>query len=285
MSDALILSLKESCDPRLVGGKASGLAKLIGTGFAVPAGFCVTTAVYRHCLEEAGIDTAKVWKQALHSSEDPLVQEQARIREVLLTQPWPAGFQADLELRLTNLAHDPSIRWAVRSSATNEDARAASAAGLYRTTLGRSWQEVLPAIRECWISLWDAHLVHWLLRFGGDMVCPAMAVIIQPMLNAQVAGVAFSIHPVTGRTTQVVINAVPGLAALLVNGNVTPDQYVVEESAEPAALLRIRRSILTEKRQKLVTTPEGVRAEPIPSVEQRQSSLSEKQLFELARLA
>nr|MBA3753553.1 hypothetical protein [Nitrospira sp.] len=182
-------------------------------------------------------------------------------------------------------AHDPSIRWAVRSSATNEDAGAASAAGLYRTTLGRSWQEVLPAIRECWISLWDAHLVHYLLRFGGDMVCPAMAVIIQPMLNAQVAGVAFSIHPVTGRTTQVVINAVPGLAALLVNGNVTPDQYVVEESAEPAALLRIRRSILTEKRQKLVTTPEGVRAEPIPSVEQRQSSLSEKQLFELARLA
>ncbi len=51
MPDPLILSLEESRDVRLVGGKAAGLAKLIGAGFAVPRGFCVTTALYHHCLE------------------------------------------------------------------------------------------------------------------------------------------------------------------------------------------------------------------------------------------
>ncbi len=285
MSDPLILSLEESRDPRLVGGKAAGLAKLLGAGFAVPGGFCVTTAVYRRCLEEAGIDAVTVWKKALHSSEEQRAQEQARIREVLLAQPWPAGFQADLELRLTNLAYDPSIRWAVRSSATNEDAAEASAAGLFCTTLGRALQEVLPAIRDCWISLWGAHVCQYLLRSGGDPVCPAMAVVIQPMLDARVAGVAYSIHPVTGRTSQVAIDAVPGLASSLVNGEVTPDQYVVEVVGEDLRPLRVRRRILAQKRQKLVVTAEGVQAKWIPSAEQQQSSLSDEELFELARLA
>ena len=92
MADPLILSLDESCDARLVGGKAAGLAKLLAAGFAVPAGFCVTTAVYRHCLTEAGIDATEVWKKVLHISEEQRVQEQARIQQVLLEGSWPAWF-------------------------------------------------------------------------------------------------------------------------------------------------------------------------------------------------
>ena len=69
MPDPLILSLEESRDPHLVGGKAAGLAKLIGCGFAVPRGICVTMALYRHCLEAGRIDAAEVWRKALHSSE------------------------------------------------------------------------------------------------------------------------------------------------------------------------------------------------------------------------
>ena len=285
MPDPLILSLEESRDPLLVGGKAAGLAKLIGAGFAVPRGFCVTTALYRHCLEAGGIDAAEAWKTVWQSSETRRPEEQARVREVLLRQPWPAGFQADLDRQLTNLADDHSTRWAVRSSATNEDATEASAAGLYHTGLGRSQREVLDAIRDCWISLWGAHVYPYLLRSVADPVCPAMAVVIQPMLDAKVAGVAYSIHPVTGRTSQVAINAVPGLASSLVSGDITPDQYVVEVEGEPVRSLRIRRRLMTRKRQKLVATTKGVQTEQIPSADQEQSSLSDEQLFELARLS
>jgi pyruvate,water dikinase len=207
------------------------------------------------------------------------------MREALMAQAWPAGFQADLELRLTNLAGDSSTRWAVRSSATNEDAAEASAAGLYRTTLGLSPSEVLSAIRDSWMSLWDERVFPYLLRAGGELACPAMAVVIQPMIEAKVAGVAYSIHPVTGRPSQVAINAVPGLAAPLVSGEVTPDQYIVEMEADLLRPLHIRRRILARKRQKLVTTADGLHTAPIPRVEQQQSSLSDKQLFELASLA
>lgn len=285
MAAPLILSLEESRDPYLVGGKAAGLAMLIAAGFPVPRGLCVTTAAYYLCLEASGIDGAKAWETFRHSSAQQRAREQAKIRDVLLTQPWAPGFQANLDRHLANLGYAPSNRWAVRSSATNEDAAEASAAGLYRTTLGLSPQEVPSAIRDCWISIWEERVFQYLLQSGGKPACPAMAVAIQPMLEAKVAGVGYSIHPVTGRSSQVAINAVPGLAAPLVSGEVTPDQYIVEMEADLLRPLRIRRRLLAQKRQKLVLTAEGLQAEPIPSVEQQQSSLSDKQLFELASLA
>jgi pyruvate,water dikinase len=263
MADPLILSLGESHDPSLVGGKAVGLAKLLAAGFAVPRGICVTTTLYRRCLATAGLDVMELWKQTSTSSEMQRAQHRARIQGLILEQPWPAGFQTELERWLMNLTDGTSIRWAVRSSATNEDAAGISAAGLYRTALGQSSEEVSPAIRDCWISLWDEQVFRYRSRFGADQPCPAMAVVIQPMLDAKVAGVASSIHPVTGRTSRVVINAVPGLASSLVSGEVTPDQYAVEvgESLRPVV---VRRRLMAEKPQ---------------------PSLSDGQLHELARLA
>ena len=96
---------------------------------------------------------------------------------------------------------------------------------------------------------------------------------------------AYSIHPVTGRTAQVVINAVPGLASSLVSGEVTPDQYMVEVMEGEFRPLRIRRRLLAQKRQKLVATSEGVQVETIPDEEQQQPSLTDEQLFELALLS
>ncbi len=285
MTDPLLLSLEESHDPGLVGGKTVGLSKLFAAGFAVPGGLCVTTAVYRQSLAAAGIEAEEVWRRVLHSSGEERAREQARIRGCLLSQAWPAGFQAALESRLAGLMNDPATRWAVRSSATNEDAEQASAAGLYHTSLGLSSPEVLQGICDCWLSLWDDSVVEYLLRTGGEAACPSMAVVIQPLLQAAVAGVAHSIHPVTGRTSQVVINAVPGLASPLVSGEVTPDQYMVEMAEDDGQPLRIRRRLLARKRQKLVTTPAGVQIEVIPDSAQQQSSLSDTQLLELARLS
>ncbi|WHZ23453.1 MAG: Phosphoenolpyruvate synthase [Nitrospira sp.] len=284
MADPLILSLEESHDPRLVGGKAAGLAKLLAAGFAVPRGICVTTTLYRRCMEAAGLDVTELWKKALGSSDTQRARHRARIQGLLLEQPWPAGFRTELDGWLTSLTDRPSIRWAVRSSATNEDATETSAAGLYRTALGQLPQEVLRAIHDCWMSLWDEQVFRYLLRFGTEQACPAMAVVIQPMLDANIAGVAYSIHPVTGRTTQVVISSVPGLASSLVDGDVTPDQYVVEvgESLRP---MLVRRRLLAEKPWKMVMTAEGVQPEQIPALERQGSSLSDEQLFELARLA
>ncbi|MBS0171836.1 MAG: hypothetical protein JSR62_15930 [Nitrospira sp.] len=285
MTEPLLLSLEHGAELRLIGGKAAGLAQLHAAGFAVPRGLCVTTALYQQCLSAAGIDGFAEWQAQLRSSAEQRAMARTRVHQQLETVSWPPGFQTELESWLAELSPAVDTRWAVRSSATNEDADQASAAGLYATFLGRSSDDVSQAIRDCWASLWEDHVLRYLLRVGKEAPCPAMAVVIQPMVHAETAGVAYSIHPLTGRTSQVFVNAVPGLASALVGGEVSPDQYMVEMDEELCRPIRIRRRQLARKLRKLVTTSEGIETEAIPESAQMQSSLSDGQLHELAQLS
>ena len=88
-----------------------------------------------------------------------------------------------------------------------------SYAGLYRTELGLLWDEIGRGITAVWISVWDARVIEYMKKSGTAEAPPAMAVIIQPMLDAAVAGVAYSVDPVTGRSGHVTINAIRGLGS------------------------------------------------------------------------
>ena len=279
MALPFILPLSRCTDLGLVGGKAAGLSRLLAAGFHVPPGICVTTAAYDHSLRTAGVSQKDDWRDACILSGEArglaLADYQARIRQVdvsSLAVQWRAALKA-LGLR-------PDMRWALRSSATNEDTSRTSFAGLYRTHLDVSLSEIDAAIRDVWASLWQEPVVQYKIQLGGNQGVPAMAVVIQPMLEAQVSGVAYSIHPVTGRSSHVAVNAVPGLAAPLVDGQVRPDHYVVEIGADQQPV-RVRESLITPKSQRLVLTEEGLRTESM----RLQSSLSKEQLFELGRTA
>lgn len=88
-----------------------------------------------------------------------------------------------------------------------------------------------------------------------------MAVLIQPMIAARTAGVTYSIHPVTGRRNQVMINAIPGLAAPLVDGTITPDQYVVEVASDGEPT-QVRTRVLADKSHRLSVSHEGYKQIP-----------------------
>jgi pyruvate,water dikinase len=260
-----------------------GLARLLAGGFPVPSGFCLTTEAYDHALRAAGFSPAEQWQAAQNSSE----AERQRILShccnlirnydiaELLTQILDQVRRLDLPLHQL---------WAVRSSATNEDGLHASFAGVYRTHLGIPLEEMGLAVKDLWLSIWDERVLnyHAMLRSGEKP--PAMAVVIQPMQEARTAGVCYSIHPLTGRTTQVVINSVAGLAAALVDGRVTPDQYVVEmgENSQP---VRITERTVTGQSQALRATGHGLREFPLPDDEVGRATLSDDQLFALARTA
>lgn len=283
MARPLILPLSRCTDVNLVGGKATGLARLLAAGFDVPPGICVTTEAYRQCLQASGFSEIDEWERvgglSGHDRESALSDCRARIRRVDLSSlaaHWTAALRA-LDL-------PSSTRWAVRSSATNEDTGRASFAGLYRTDLGVASSQIETAIRELWASLWQERVVVYRARIGGNHGGPAMAAIIQPMVEALVAGVAFSIHPVTGRSFYVTVNAVPGLAAPLVDGHVMADQFVVQIGADQQPVL-VRRRNVVPKQQRLVATREGVRTEGIPETLRDRSSLADAQLFEIGRVA
>ena len=283
MDRPLFLPLAACTQPSLVGGKALGLARLLAGGFPVPSGFCVTTEAYDRALRALGVSPAEQWKAAQASSG----AERQRILLhccTLIRDCDIAELTAQILEQARRLDLPSHTLWAVRSSATNEDGAHASFAGVYRTRLGIPLEELGVAVKDLWLSIWDERVVNYHARSGLHGTPPAMAVVIQPLLEARTAGVAYSIHPLTGRVTQVAINAVAGLAAALVDGRVTPDQYVVE-MAESGPPIRIGERTISGQTQGLRATGQGLCDVPLSDDAVGRATLSDDQLFTLARTA
>ncbi|MFD5246901.1 PEP/pyruvate-binding domain-containing protein [Amycolatopsis sp. NPDC058340] len=197
----MILQLVEAdgCPRDLVGGKAANLAAMISAGFPVPEGFCVTTAAYRQVLADDMEGRPDV--------------------------PLPAWLETGIVEAYERLSRDGPV--AVRSSSTAEDLPDASFAGQYDTFLGvRGADEVLAAVRRCWASLWSGRAVRYRAAHDADRA-PAIAVIVQRMVDAECAGVLYTANPVSGNRTEIVVDAAPGLGEAVVSGAVKPDHYLL----------------------------------------------------------
>jgi pyruvate,water dikinase len=114
--------------------------------------------------------------------------------------------------------------WAVRSSGTAEDREEASFAGQYETVLNVEGEGLFGAVLRCWRS----RLTYRVKVYGAERGHNSMAVLIQPMIAADAAGVAFTADPVSG-LQRTVIEAVEGLGERLVSGAATPERWTVEE--------------------------------------------------------
>ena len=243
----------------------------------------MTTEAYDHALRAPGFSPAEQWQAALHSSRAERQRILSHCRTIIRNRDI-AELTAQIVEQVRRLDLPSRGLWAVRSSATNEDGAHASFAGVYRTRLGIPLEEMGLAVKDLWLSVWDERVLNYHATSGLSGTAPAMAVVIQPLLEARAAGVAYSIHPLTGRSTQVAINAVAGLAAALVDGRATPDQYVVE-MAENSQPIRIRERTVTRQTQALRVTGQGLREVPLSDDAVGRATLSDDQLFDLARAA
>lgn len=284
MARPLILSLADCAESRLVGGKAAGLARLLAAGFDVPPGLCVTAEAYERSLQSIGFAPADAWRTICDLPESrrqgALADCQTRIRQVDVS-----GLAVQWTTALRSMRLPAGGSWAVRSSATNEDAGPASFAGLYRTELGVSLENLGKAVTEIWASVWREPVMRYMLERRLGCHPPAMAVVIQPLLDARTAGVAYSIHPVTGRTHHVAVNAVLGLAAPLVDGTAVPDQYVVEigDAAEP---VHVRRHMVGDNNERVAPAAgERLCRYPVSDAARQRAVLSDEEVCLLARRA
>ncbi|GGL15304.1 phosphoenolpyruvate synthase [Sphaerisporangium melleum] len=209
----------------LVGGKAANLGVLTRAGLPVPAGLCLTTRAYRRVAEGAGL--SEVLDALARTAADDtaaLAELAGRARAAVLAAPVPP----DIARAVREAADGPV---AVRSSATAEDLPDASFAGQQDTFLNVVGPDaVLDAVRRCWASLWTDRAVAYRAAAGIDHGAVHLAVVIQRMVAAEVAGVMFTANPVTGRRREVVIDAAPGLGEAVVSGAVNPDHFVVSPS-------------------------------------------------------
>jgi rifampicin phosphotransferase len=193
LSDKLVIPLSEvdSDALPLVGGKGAQLGMILAGGLPVPAGFCVTTSAYRRGMDAA---LAAIIAAAYQRLGGGLV--------------------------------------AVRSSATAEDLPEASFAGQQDTFLNISGSAaVVEAVRACWQSLHTERALAYRKDRGIPENTVAMAVVVQRMVQAEVAGVLFTLNPVTGAVDELVVEAARGLGDQVVSARVTPDRYRLRRRA------------------------------------------------------
>ena len=122
---------------------------------------------------------------------------------------------------------------AVRSSATAEDLPDASFAGQQDTYLNiRGGEQLMEHVKRCWASLWTAGAVTYRHKQGYEHDKVALAVVVQAMIESQVAGILFTANPVNHRLDQMVLNASWGLGEAIVSGLVTPDTWITYKDGE-----------------------------------------------------
>ena len=200
-----------------VGGKAANLVRLIAAGMPVPEAWVVPAEVFRAHLIAHGLEA-----RALAAVENPQEGCCRPLREAILEM----DLSADLTAAFSEL---PDVPLAVRSSASVEDSARGSYSGLFKTCLGvRKGQALQDAIREVWASVFAPQVLmyHQRVSEGGDY--PLMAVLVMPMVAAEVAGVAFSANPGNGNPFQVVVTACLGLGTTVVDGKGECDRYVLD---------------------------------------------------------
>ena len=211
-----------------VGGKAANLGELVRAGLPVPPGFCVTTDAYDLVAEGAGLgEILDRLAQTPPGETARLAELAASMRTALLAAPVPDAVREAIAAAYLELGDGEPV--AVRSSATAEDLPTASFAGQQDTYLNVVGEgSLVDAARRCWASLWTDRAVSYRASNGIDPRGVRLAVAVQRMVDAEVAGVMFTANPLTGRRRQAVIDASPGLGEAVVSGAVNPDHFVVD---------------------------------------------------------
>jgi pyruvate, water dikinase len=281
-----------------VGGKNSSLGEMIGSlaqaGVRVPGGFATTAQAYREFLKQGGLDE-RIRKELAGLDVDDVVQlaaTGARIREWVLSTPFPKDFHQAVCDQLKAMSAGREIAVAVRSSATAEDLPEASFAGQQETFLNvRGEANVLKAMHEVFASLFNDRAIAYRVHQGFDHSAVALSAGVQHMVRSDLgaSGVMFTLDTDSGFREVVFITASYGLGETVVQGAVNPDEFYVYKRALREGNHPILRRNLGGKAIKMVYAPEGsnerVATVEVSKQDRSRFSLSDADVIALAKQA
>ncbi|MGH4025192.1 MAG: phosphoenolpyruvate synthase [Pseudonocardiaceae bacterium] len=269
-------------DTALAGGKGANLGELTHAGLPVPPGFVVTADAYLTSMEQGGVreDLRVALDAALAAADRPaeLAGACERLQELVRKASIPDEIRDTVLDTYRHLG--PDARVAVRSSATSEDTAGTSFAGMNATFTNVAGDDVIERLRDCWASLFGPRVVAYRATRHIDEE-PAIAVVIQCMVDAERSGVTFTADPATGNRERIVIEGAFGLGEVVVSGAVEPDTYVLAKSGPRLLEVRVGRQT-----HKIVCGPGGadLRVE-LDSQTGAARVLTDDEAIELARLA
>ena len=227
-------------DVDLAGGKGANLGVLVKAGMRVPSAFVITAPAYLGALEHGGVrERVRQLTAAVDASDAAALSRGAREVQVLVREvPLPDDLVARIRAAYRDIG-GPDLPVAVRSSATAEDSKDTSFAGMNATLTNVVGDDALvSAVRECWASLFGERVISYRASQGIDAE-PALAVVVQAMVDSQRSGVMFTADPSTADSTRIVIEAALGLGEVVVGGAVEPDTYVLDKAGPRLVSVRV----------------------------------------------
>lgn len=221
-------------DIGIAGGKGANLGELTQAGIPVPPGFVVTAETYEKFMMESGINSKvmNILKKIDINDTKDLQNASEEIKSIIISTPVPEDMSTliiEAYNQLCQRVGEDNTDVAIRSSATAEDLPEASFAGQQETYLHvKGNKNLIEYVRKCWASLFEARAIFYREQNDFDHSKVYIAVVVQKMVEAEKAGVMFTVNPSTGEDIAL-IEGSWGLGESVVSGDVTPDNYSVDK--------------------------------------------------------
>jgi pyruvate,water dikinase len=263
----------------IAGGKGASLGEMTQAGLKVPPGFVILAEAFDRFLEETDLtqELEAQLKKVNYQDVNSVDGASSQIRALIAGAKMPADLAKDITQEFKKLK-SPFV--AVRSSATAEDSSAASWAGELETYLNTTDKTLLDNVKKCWSSLFTPRAIFYRHEKKMLKTKVSVAVVVQKMVDSEISGIAFTVHPVTQDRNQMIIEAGYGLGEAIVSGSVTPDSYVLEKKE----LSIIDINIAEQTRKIIKGAGGGIKWVPVLKSFQEKQKLSGREIIELAKI-
>lgn len=266
-------------DASIAGGKGASLGEMTQAGNPVPPGYVILADAFEKFINAARIHAeidSILQRVNVHEMES-VEHASEQIQFLILESQMPANIAKEI------LTHFKSLNAkfvAVRSSGTAEDSLSAAWAGQLDSFLNVPKEKLIEKVKHCWASLYTPRAIFYRFEKRLHRTKISVAVVVQKMVESEVSGVAFSVHPVTQNYNQMIIEAGLGLGEAIVSGQITPDSYVL--SKKP---LQVIEKNINEQTKGVFRLPKGGNEwKNIPVAHGSRQKLGEDQLLELGKL-
>jgi pyruvate,water dikinase len=267
----------------LVGKKCANLGEMVKMGLAVPPGFALSLDMYRKFIHDtrAEEEMSRYIENLgeLKGKGITLFDEISKtIRDIIQEKELPPELKDQISAYYHELCAKvgiPDMAVSVRSAGTE------SRPGMFETYLNvRGIEDVLDKVKKVWASAYTARAVAFRINKGFPVLGDELGVAIPKMVNARAAGIAFTVDPVTGDDSKIILEANWGLGEGVVSGAESVDGFVVNKES-----LEIVARHVGTKSKCVLYTEQGADWVDVPADMQSTSCISDEEIIEISRVA
>ena len=267
----------------IVGKKCANLGEMIRMGLAVPPGFSIAIDMYRKFIYEAGaFKEMSSYVEGLGELRGKGIAEFEKmsqtLRGIIEETVMPPDVEGEIGLYYDELCKRtgiPDVAVSVRSAGTE------SRPGMFETYLNvKGKKELLKKVKKVWASAYTTRAIAFRVNKGLPAMGDELGVAVPKMVNARASGIGFTVDPVTGDSSKVIIEANWGLGEGVVSGVESVDHFVVDKEN-----LEVIERNIGKKTRCVVRKGKGADWDDVPEDRQQVSCLNDEEIVEIAKLA